>query len=162
MFIELKPNAKGCHNINAENFRRRHRRQDSGRDYVLPWVRVEYPEAYFFGEVIHADYAGFVRETGVKAVTQSELWKAIWSALNDRNFFELAWARQRHNSLLENFVPQTFVGNHGVTRIASQSAEDRHLPHALVSYFSDVRRNAIDLRRRRTGVPRHQRTPRRR
>jgi cyclomaltodextrinase / maltogenic alpha-amylase / neopullulanase len=99
---------------------------------VLARVRVEYPEAYFFGEVIHGDYAGFVRESGVDAVTQYELWKAIWSSLNDRNFFELAWALRRHNSLLETFVPQTFVGNHDVTRIASQLADDRHLPHALV------------------------------
>jgi cyclomaltodextrinase len=98
---------------------------------VLPRVRAEYPEAYIFGEVIHGDYAGFVRETGVDAVTQYELWKAIWSALNDRNFFELAWALQRHDALLETFVPQTFVGNHDVTRIASQLADDRHLPHAL-------------------------------
>ncbi|MEA2866810.1 MAG: cyclomaltodextrinase / maltogenic alpha-amylase / neopullulanase [Bradyrhizobium sp.] len=99
--------------------------------HVLPEVRAEYPDAYFFGEVIHGDYAGFVRETGVDAVTQYELWKAIWSALNDRNFFELAWALDRHNALLDTFVPLTFVGNHDVTRIASQLVDDRHLPHAL-------------------------------
>jgi cyclomaltodextrinase / maltogenic alpha-amylase / neopullulanase len=99
---------------------------------VLPQVRAEYPQAYIFGEVIHGDYAGFVRETGVDAVTQYELWKAIWSSLNDRNFFELAWALDRHNALLETFVPQTFVGNHDVTRIASRLVDERHLPHALV------------------------------
>jgi cyclomaltodextrinase len=99
---------------------------------VLPRVRACHPEAYIFGEVIHGDYAGFVRETKVDAVTQYELWKAIWSALNDRNFFELAWALDRHNALLDSFVPQTFVGNHDVTRIASQLTDDRHLPHALV------------------------------
>ncbi len=99
---------------------------------VLPRVRAEHPNAYVFGEVIHGDYAGFVRETGVDAVTQYELWKAIWSSLNDRNFFELAWAMDRHNALLESFVPQTFVGNHDVTRIASRLVDERHLPHALV------------------------------
>jgi cyclomaltodextrinase len=98
---------------------------------VLAPVRSEYPDAYFIGEVIHGDYAGFVRETGIDTVTQYELWKAIWSALNDRNFFELGWALTRHNSLLESFVPQTFVGNHDVTRIASQLVDERHLPHAL-------------------------------
>ena len=60
-------------------------------------VRAGHPDAYIFGEVIHGDYAGFVRDTGVDAVTQYELWKAIWSALNDRNLFELAWALERHN-----------------------------------------------------------------
>lgn len=99
---------------------------------VLPRVRERHPSAYIFGEVIHGDYAGFVRETGVDAVTQYELWKAIWSALNDRNFFELSWTLERHNALLDSFVPQTFIGNHDVTRIASQLKDERHLVHALV------------------------------
>jgi glycosidase len=99
---------------------------------VLPAVRARHPDAYIFGEVIHGDYAGFVRDTGVDAVTQYELWKAIWSALNDRNLFELAWALGRHNVMLDSFVPQTFVGNHDVTRLASQLRDERHLAHALV------------------------------
>jgi hypothetical protein len=40
-------------------------------------VRARYPDAYVFGEMIHGDDVGFVRETGVDAVTQYELWKAI-------------------------------------------------------------------------------------
>jgi cyclomaltodextrinase len=100
--------------------------------HVLPAVRARHPDAYIFGEVIHGDYAGFVRETGVDAVTQYELWKAIWSSLNDRNCFELAWALDRHNVMLDTFVPQTFIGNHDVTRIASRLLDERHLAHALV------------------------------
>jgi cyclomaltodextrinase / maltogenic alpha-amylase / neopullulanase len=99
---------------------------------VLPAVRSRHPGAYIFGEVIHGDYAGFVRETGVDSVTQYELWKAIWSSLNDRNCFELAWAMERHNAMLDSFVPQTFIGNHDVTRIASQLRDERHLAHAVV------------------------------
>jgi cyclomaltodextrinase len=99
---------------------------------VLPAVRARHPDAYVFGEVIHGDYAGFVRDTGVDSVTQYELWKATWSALNERNLFELAWALKRHNALLDTFVPQTFIGNHDVTRIASQLRDERHLAHALV------------------------------
>jgi glycosidase len=78
-----------------------------------------------FGEVIHGDYAGFVEATGFDSVTQYELHKAIWSSLNDGNVHELAWALKRHTELLERFAPMTFVGNHDVTRIASQTA-DRH------------------------------------
>ncbi|WP_139479855.1 alpha-amylase family protein [Bradyrhizobium ivorense] len=99
---------------------------------VLPQVRARHPDAYIFGEVIHGDYAGIVRDAGMSAVTQYELWKAIWSTLNDRNLFELAWALNRHAAMLEAFVPQTFVGNHDVTRIASQLRDERHLAHALV------------------------------
>jgi glycosidase len=99
---------------------------------VISRVRAKHPDIYIFGEVIHGDYTAFVHESGVDAVTQYELWKAIWSALNSGNFFELAWALKRHNSFLDAFVPQTFVGNHDVTRIASQLTDERHLAHALV------------------------------
>ncbi|MDA9537816.1 alpha-amylase [Bradyrhizobium sp. CCBAU 21362] len=99
---------------------------------ILPAVRARHPQAYIFGEMIHGDYSGFVRETGVDAVTQYELWKAIWSSLNDRNMFELAWALKRHNEMIDTFVPQTFIGNHDVTRIASQLRDERHIAHALV------------------------------
>jgi len=98
---------------------------------VLPGIRAEHPDVYVVGEIIHGDYVAAAREGTLDSVTQYELWKAIWSALNDRNFFELAWALKRHNAFLESFVPQTFVGNHDVTRIASQLSDERHLAHAL-------------------------------
>ncbi|HVQ50815.1 MAG TPA: alpha-amylase family protein [Mycobacterium sp.] len=99
---------------------------------VLPRVREEHPDAWFVGEVIHGDYSARVRASGFDSVTQYELWKAIWSSLNDGNFHELDWALVRHNEFLDDFVPLTFVGNHDVTRIASQLANTRHLEHALV------------------------------
>jgi cyclomaltodextrinase / maltogenic alpha-amylase / neopullulanase len=98
---------------------------------VLPRVRERFPDAYFVGEVIHGDYVGIVAESGLTAVTQYELWKAIWSSLNDRNFFELTAALERHERFLEHMVPMTFLSNHDVTRIASQLGDARHLPHAL-------------------------------
>lgn len=98
---------------------------------VLGRVRAAHPGAYLVGEVIHGDYAAVVAETGMHAVTQYELWKAIWSSLNDRNLFELSWALKRHATYLDTFAPLTFVGNHDVTRIASQLADERLLPHAL-------------------------------
>lgn len=99
---------------------------------VLHRVRQAHPDAYLVGEVIHGDYAAIVADTGMHSVTQYELWKATWSSLNDRNFFELAWALDRHNTYLDTFVPMTFVGNHDVTRIASALVDERHLFHALV------------------------------
>ncbi len=99
---------------------------------VLPRVRAEHPQAWIVGEVIHGDYSAMVQQAGFDSVTQYELWKAIWSGLNDRNFHELDWALQRHNDFLDVFVPQTFIGNHDVTRIASQLDDVRHVAHALV------------------------------
>jgi len=103
---------------------------------VLPRVRERHPDAYVVGEVIHGDYARVVRESGMDAVTQYELWKAIWSSLNDGNLHELAHALGRHDGFLDTFVPLTFVGNHDVTRIASRLTDVRHLPHALTVLFT--------------------------
>lgn len=98
---------------------------------VLPRVRERFPDAYIVGEVIHGDYSAYVEEAGLDSVTQYELWKAIWSSLNDHNFHELNWTLGRHNRFLDQFVPLTFLGNHDVTRIASQLTDEQHYPHAL-------------------------------
>jgi cyclomaltodextrinase len=99
---------------------------------TLPRVRERHPDAWFVGELIHGDYAAAVDGARFDSVTQYELWKAIWSSLNDRNFFELDWALQRHDELLASFAPLTFIGNHDVTRIASRLENPDHLAHALV------------------------------
>ncbi|MEZ0050053.1 cyclomaltodextrinase [Mycobacterium sp. MAA66] len=99
---------------------------------VLPRVRARFPDTWFVGEVIHGDYPQRVASSTFDSVTQYELWKAIWSSLNDANFHELDWALQRHNGFLDTFVPMTFVGNHDVTRIASRLENPGHLEHALV------------------------------
>ena len=99
---------------------------------VLPRVRERHRDAWIVAEVIHGDFAAMVAEAGFDSVTQYELWKATWSALNDGNFHELDHALQRHNGFLDTFVPQTFIGNHDVTRIASRLDEPRHVAHALV------------------------------
>ncbi|HEV7978361.1 alpha-amylase family protein [Amycolatopsis sp.] len=95
-------------------------------------VHQSHPEAWLLGETIHGDYPAMITAGGLDAVTQYELWKAIWSSLNDRNFHELAHALARHQELLDTFVPQTFLGNHDVTRIASRLTDSRHLAHAVV------------------------------
>jgi glycosidase len=99
---------------------------------VLPRVRERHPQAWFVGEVIHGDYSARVRDSGFDSVTQYELWKAIWSSLNDANLHELDWALKRHNEFLDVFVPLTFIGNHDVTRIASKLDNPAHVEHALV------------------------------
>ena len=98
---------------------------------VLPRVRQAFPDAYIVGEMIHGDYSQYVDQAGLDSVTQYELWKAIWSSLNDHNLHELNWTLGRHDQFLEQFVPLTFVGNHDVTRIASKLTDGQLYPHAL-------------------------------
>jgi cyclomaltodextrinase / maltogenic alpha-amylase / neopullulanase len=99
---------------------------------TLPRVREQYLDAWFVGELIHGDYAAVVEAATFDSATQYELWKAIWSGLNDDNFFELDWALRRHNGFLSGFAPLTFIGNHDVTRIASQLERPERVAHALV------------------------------
>jgi glycosidase len=99
-------------------------------------AREQHPDAWFAGEVIHGDYPAWVRDGGLDSVTQYELWKAIRSSLNDLNFFELAWALDRHDTFVRDFAPLTFVGNHDVTRLASALSDPRRLDLALVVLFT--------------------------
>lgn len=103
---------------------------------VLPPLRERHPDVYVVGEVLHGDYAAAVRDGGLDSVTQYELWQGVWHALAEVNLFELEWALQRHDGFLDDFVPLTFVGNHDVTRIASQIDDDRHHAHAIVLLFT--------------------------
>lgn len=98
---------------------------------VLDRVRQKFPNAWFLGEVIHGDYNHSVRQGHLESVTQYELWKAIWSALNDRNFFELSHALNRNNDFSKVFLPNTFIGNHDVTRIATELKDVRDVELAL-------------------------------
>lgn len=91
---------------------------------VLPAVRSRHPDSWIFGEVIHGDYPGIVAASGMDSLTQYELWKAIWSSIASRNFFELDHALGRHNEFCRSYPPMTFVGNHDVTRIASKAGAD--------------------------------------
>ncbi|MHA7283198.1 alpha-amylase family glycosyl hydrolase [Arthrobacter sp. TMS2-4] len=99
-------------------------------------VRSSHPHAYFVGEYIHGDYAAAVQAGGIDSTTQYELWKAVWSALNDANFYELAAALERHDRLLADFAPLTFIGNHDVTRIASKLEDPSLVQHAVVILFT--------------------------
>lgn len=98
---------------------------------VLDRVRQKFPQSWLLGEVIHGDYSSNVRQAHLESVTQYELWKSIWSALNDRNFFELSHALNRNNDFNNVFLPNTFIGNHDVTRIATELNDIRDVGLAL-------------------------------
>ncbi|MFB2580998.1 alpha-amylase family glycosyl hydrolase [Herbiconiux sp. P15] len=102
---------------------------------VLPRVRERHPEAWFTGEVIHGADAELAERSTIDSFTQYELWQATWHGIVDRNLFELAHALDRHDALLESYVPSTFVGNHDVTRIASAVGE-QYVGHTLAVLFT--------------------------
>jgi glycosidase len=122
---------------------------------VLPRVRQGFGDAWFVGEVIHGDYSARVRESGFDSVTQYELWKAIWSSLNDGNFHELDWALVRHNEFLERIRPDDL-------RRQSRRHPDRQppgehpAPRARARHPADGRRHPERVCGRRVRLPRRQ------
>ena len=97
---------------------------------VIPAVRERFADAWFLGEMIHGDYAGYAATAGLDSITQYELWKAMWSSVATANFFELDHTLGRHADLLERIVPFTFLDNHDTTRVASEIGDRRHWGHA--------------------------------
>jgi cyclomaltodextrinase / maltogenic alpha-amylase / neopullulanase len=98
---------------------------------VLPEVRKEFPDAWFVGEMIHGDYIDYVKDSGLDSITEYELWWAIWSSIDSVDFHVLEWTLGRHARFVEHFLPLTFLGNHDVTRVASQIRDPRHWSHAV-------------------------------
>ena len=88
------------------------------------------PEFWLLGEVIHDDYAAYMKNGLLGSVTDYEVYKALWSSIVDRNYFELSWACSRqfgsdageHDGALFNFGD-----NHDVMRLASRLKDRREL-----------------------------------
>ncbi|WP_286216929.1 alpha-amylase family glycosyl hydrolase [Paraoerskovia sediminicola] len=97
-------------------------------------LRERFPAAWFVGEMIHGDYVAYVEESGLDSVTEYELWAAVRGAISSLNLFELSWTLGRHDGFAERFLPQTFLGNHDVTRLAS-ALDPRHVGHAVAILF---------------------------
>lgn len=87
---------------------------------VIDRVKQTYPDAFFLGEMIHGDYAEFAQASHLDSVTQYELWKAIWSSIENVNFWELAHAVERHQDFNSAVLMNTFIGNHDVDRITEK------------------------------------------
>lgn len=92
---------------------------------VVDRVRARFGQAMFLGEMIHGDYAEFVAASGLTTMTQYELWKAIGNSLHEANLWELAWSLDRHAQFCRAMTPNTFIGNHDVSRIASVDGYQR-------------------------------------
>lgn len=99
---------------------------------VIPAVREQFPDSWFLGEMIHGDYADYAETAGLDSITEYELWHAMWSSIENQNFYELDHTLHRHAALCERIVPFTFLDNHDTTRVTSQIADRRHWANAIV------------------------------
>ena len=118
-------------------------------------VRRDHPQAWFAGELIHGDYVAAIRQGGLDSVTQYELWKAIWSSLNDGNFLRAGLgagpARQ-----LRGGVPAADVRRQPRCHPAGQQAGGPAPLRPRPGDPADRGGHAEHLRGRRAGLPRRQ------
>ncbi len=87
------------------------------------FIEAEDPQLWLMGEVIHGDYRRWANPAMLHSTTNYELYKSTWSALNDANFFELAYSLNRQfgeGGIYRDLDLYSFLDNHDVSRIASQ------------------------------------------
>ena len=85
------------------------------------------PDFWLMGEVIHGDYSRWANDGTLHSVTNYMLHKALYSAHNDHNYFELAHTVKYVNDMTGNRLKlYTFVDNHDVERIYTKLRNKAH------------------------------------
>ena len=89
---------------------------------------------WLMGEVIHGEYDRWVNPEMLHSVTNYALHKALYSAHNDHNYFEIAHNIRR---LAKNGIElYTFTDNHDEDRLASKLADKAHLKPLYLLLFT--------------------------
>lgn len=91
----------------------------------------EKEDFWLMGEVIHGDYARWVKDEQLHSVTNYELHKGLYSGHNDQNYFEIAHTIKRqfdeNGGIYKGCRLYSFVDNHDVDRIISKLKNKAHL-----------------------------------
>lgn len=88
------------------------------------------PDCWLIGEVVHGDYREWAGPGMLDSVTNYECFKGLYSSLNDRNFFEIAYSLKRQfgpGGIYRDLRLYSFADNHDVDRVASLLKDDRNL-----------------------------------
>ena len=85
------------------------------------------PEFWLMGEVIHGNYSRWANDGTLHSVTNYMLHKALYSAHNDHNYFEIAHTIKYVNGMVgDRLKLYTFVDNHDVERIYTKLQNKSH------------------------------------
>ena len=75
------------------------------------------PDFFLLGEVIHGEYSNWVSPNRLDSLTNYHLYKALYSGLNEHNFFEIAHTINRQTNLHSLY---NFIDSHDVERIITR------------------------------------------
>jgi glycosidase len=94
---------------------------------------------WLMGEIVFGDYRRLLGPERLHSVTNYELYKALYSSHNDRNYPELAYALNRQfgpGGLYRDQPLYSFADNHDVNRVASALKRPAHLYPLYCLLFS--------------------------
>ena len=85
------------------------------------------PDFWLMGEVIHGNYGRWANDGTLHSVTNYMLHKALYSAHNDHNYFEVAHTIKYVSDMVgDRLNLYTFVDNHDVERIYTKLQNKAH------------------------------------
>jgi cyclomaltodextrinase / maltogenic alpha-amylase / neopullulanase len=94
---------------------------------------------WLMGEVVHGDYKRWANPLHLDSVTNYECYKGLYSSLNDKNYFEIAYALNRQfgeGGIYRQLPLYAFVDNHDVDRVASLLQKKEYLFPLHILLFS--------------------------
>ena len=95
------------------------------------------PDFWLMGEVIHGNYSRWVNNETLHSVTNYMLHKALYSAHNDHNYFEVAHTIKYVNDMAGNSIKlYSFVDNHDVERIYTKLKNKAHFMPVHVMLYT--------------------------
>ena len=103
------------------------------------YVAARKPDFWLVGEIIHGDYNRWANEELLDSVTNYELYKGLYSAHNDHNYFEIAHSLGRQfgsGGIYRTLYTYNFVDNHDVNRLASTLRDRRHLKNVYTLLYT--------------------------
>ena len=95
------------------------------------------PDFWLMGEVIHGNYSRWANNETLHSVTNYMLHKALYSAHNDHNYFEVAHTIKYVNDMAGNSLKlYSFVDNHDVERIYTKLKNKAHFMPVHVMLYT--------------------------
>lgn len=97
---------------------------------VSDFAKAKKPDFLLFGEIVGGNYEEFCRRGKLDSFTDYECYKGMYSALNSKNYFEIAHSIRRlfdqGGGLVKDIPAANFVDNHDVERVAT-TLRDKNL-----------------------------------
>lgn len=94
---------------------------------------------WLYGEITSGDYNRWANSETLDSVTNYEVYKALFSCHNDKNYFEFAHSIDRQcgpYGIYKNLYLYNFVDNHDVNRLSSNMADSALLKNAYTLLFT--------------------------